>query len=91
MQVTVEIPDEFAGYIVPAGSNPARLLLEDSVAAGLPQPPPGPWNRSARSSASPPAWKLDPFLQRYEIYDYNCPGSGGGYRHFRPLQKRKAG
>jgi hypothetical protein len=69
MQVTVEIPDEFAGYIVPPGSDPARLLLEDSVAAAY---------RNRRLTMEQvrqilgfaTRMEVDPFLQRYEIYDY---------------------
>jgi hypothetical protein len=69
MQVTVEIPDEFAGYIVPAGSDPARLLLEDSVAAAY---------RNRRLTMEQvrqilgfaTRMEVDPFLQKYEIYDY---------------------
>jgi predicted HTH domain antitoxin len=29
MQFTVELPDEFAGQVIPAGSDPARAALED--------------------------------------------------------------
>lgn len=69
MQVTVEIPDEFAGYIVPAGSDPARLVLENSVAEAY---------RSRRLTMEQvrqilgfsTRMEVDPFLQRYEIYDY---------------------
>jgi hypothetical protein len=69
MQITVEIPDEFAGYIVPAGSDPARLLLEDSVAAAY---------RNRRLTMEQvrqilgfaTRMEVDPFLQKYEIYDY---------------------
>jgi hypothetical protein len=69
MQVTVEIPDEFAGDIVPAGQDPARLLLEDSVAAAY---------RDRRLSMEQvrqilgfaTRMEVDPFLQKHEIYDY---------------------
>ena len=33
MQVKVEIPDQFASFLVPPGSDAGRRLLEDSVAA----------------------------------------------------------
>lgn len=29
MQFTVELPDELAGQVIPAGSDPARAALED--------------------------------------------------------------
>jgi len=31
MQVVVEIPDEFAQQILPAGQNPSRALLEETA------------------------------------------------------------
>jgi len=69
MQVTVEIPDEFAGYIVPPGSDPARLVLENSVAEAY---------RNRRLTMEQvrqilgfaTRMEVDPFLQKYEIYDY---------------------
>jgi hypothetical protein len=90
MQVTVEIPDEFAGYIVPAGSNPARLLLEDSVAAAY---------RNRRLTMEQvrqilgfaTRMEVDPFLQRYEIYDYTVQDLAEDIDTFDRLQKRKAG
>ena len=90
MQVTVEIPDEFAGYIVPVGSNPARLLLEDSVAAAY---------RNRRLTMEQvrqilgfaTRMEVDPFLQRYEIYDYTVQDLAEDIDTFDRLQKRKAG
>ena len=69
MQVTVEIPDEFATQLVPAGSDPARLVLENSVAEAY---------RSRRLTMEQvrqilgfaTRMEVDPFLQKYEIYDY---------------------
>jgi len=69
MQVTVEIPDEFAAQLVPAGSDPARLVLENSVAEAY---------RSRRLTMEQvrqilgfaTRMDVDPFLQKYEIYDY---------------------
>jgi hypothetical protein len=31
VEITITIPDEFAGRIIPQGSDPARLALEDVV------------------------------------------------------------
>ncbi len=31
MQVTVEIPDNLAAQVIPAGQDPARALLEDAL------------------------------------------------------------
>jgi len=69
MQVTVEIPDEFASQLVPPGSDPARLVLENSVAEAY---------RHRRLTMEQvrqilgfaTRMEVDPFLQKYEIYDY---------------------
>jgi hypothetical protein len=69
MQITVEIPDEFAAQLVPEGSDPARLVLENSVAEAY---------RSRRLTMEQvrqilgfaTRMEVDPFLQKYEIYDY---------------------
>jgi hypothetical protein len=69
MQVTVEIPDRFVSHIVPEGTDAARRLLEDSVAASY---------RERRLTTEQvrqllgfaTLMEVDPFLKRYEIYDY---------------------
>lgn len=69
MQVTVEIPDQFVRNIVPEGKDAARRLLEDSVASSY---------RERRLTMEQvrqllgfaTRMEVDPFLQRYEIYDY---------------------
>lgn len=69
MQVTVEIPDQFASLILPEGTDAGRKLLENSVAAAY---------RERRLSMEQvrqilgfaTRMEVDPFLQRYEIYDY---------------------
>jgi hypothetical protein len=69
MQVKVEIPDQFASFLVPPGSDAGRRLLEDSVAAAY---------RERRLTVEQvrqilgfaTKMEVDPFLQRYEIYDY---------------------
>lgn len=70
MQVTVEIPDPFVPNIIPEGTDAARRLLEDSVAAAY---------RERRLTLEQvrqilgfaTCMEVDPFLQRYEIYDYS--------------------
>lgn len=69
MQVTVTIPDEFAATLVPAGCDPARLLLEESVARAY---------RDRRLTMEQvrqvlgfaTRMQVDAFLQEHEIYDY---------------------
>jgi Uncharacterised protein family (UPF0175) len=90
MQVTVEIPDEFAGVIVPAGQDASRLLLENSVAAAY---------RDRRLSMEQvrqilgfsTRMEVDPFLRRYEIYDYTVEDLEKDIAAFDRLQTRKAG
>jgi hypothetical protein len=69
MQVTVEIPDEFAAQLVPAGSDPARLLLEESVASAYRE------HRLTMEQVRQilgfgTRMDVDVFLQKHEIYDY---------------------
>ena len=69
MRVTVEIPDQFVPNLVPEGKDAARRLLEDTVAASY---------RERRLTMEQvrqllgfaTRMEVDPFLLRYEIYDY---------------------
>jgi len=69
MQVTVDIPDQFAPHIVPEGKDASRRLLEDTVAEAY---------RERRLTMEQvrqilgfgTRMEVDPFLQKYEIYDY---------------------
>jgi hypothetical protein len=69
MRVIVEIPDQFAAELLPAGSDAPRRLLEDSVAQAY---------RDRRLTMEEvrqllgfaTRMEVDPFLQRYEIYDF---------------------
>lgn len=69
MQVTVNIPEEFVPLLVPEGTDASRKLLEDSVAEAY---------RARRLTMEQvrqilgfaTRMQVDPFLQRYEIYDF---------------------
>lgn len=69
MQVTVDIPDQFAHDLVPEGCDPARLLLEEAVASAY---------REGRLTTEQVRvllgfgyfMQVDAFLSRHEIYDY---------------------
>lgn len=69
MQVTVEIPDQFLPFLVAEGTDVPRKVLEDTVAQAY---------RERRLSMEQvrqilgfgTRMEVDPFLQRYEIYDY---------------------
>ena len=69
MRFTVEIPDQFVPLLVPPGTDAGRRLLEDTVASAY---------RERRLSMEQvrqilgfgTRMEVDPFLQRYEIYDY---------------------
>jgi hypothetical protein len=69
MWVTVEIPDQFVRYIVPAGHDASRALLEEAVAGAY---------RDGRLTMEQvrqllgfgTRMQVDAFLQAREIYDY---------------------
>jgi len=69
MQVTVEIPDEFAEVLAPAGVDVGRRLLEDHTAQAY---------RDGKLTmyeiqgilGLPTRTDVDPFLLRYKIFDY---------------------
>jgi Uncharacterised protein family (UPF0175) len=90
MQVTVDIPDEFVAQLVPAGSDPARLLLEDSVAAAY---------RDRRLTMEQvrqilgfaTRMEVDPFLQKYEICDYTVEDLKQDIATLDQLLAKKAG
>ncbi len=71
MQVTVEIPDEFAEVLAPAGEDAARKLLEDRTAQAY---------REGKLTmhevqcilALPTRMHVDPFLLKYGIVDYSA-------------------
>jgi hypothetical protein len=69
MQVTVEIPDQFAEQLVPLGCDPGRALLEQSVASAYRE------NRLTMEQVRQALnlstrIQVDTFLQSHEIYDY---------------------
>jgi Uncharacterised protein family (UPF0175) len=69
MRVNVEIPDQFVQYLVPAGRDASRALLEEAVAGAY---------RAGRLTMEQVRQLLgfgtrmqaDSFLQLHEIYDY---------------------
>ncbi len=69
MQVTVEIPDQFAQDLMPEGCDPARLLLEEAVASAY---------RDGRLTTEQVrvllgfgyCMQVDAFLAKHEIYAY---------------------
>jgi hypothetical protein len=90
MQVTVEIPDEFAGDIVPAGSDPARLLLEDAVAAAY-RDRRLTMEQVRRILGFATRMEVDPFLQKHEIYDYSVEDLAEDIAAYDRLQNKRAG
>lgn len=69
MQVTVEIPDEFASNLIPAGTDGGRKLLEDSVAEAYRQRRLT-MEQVRRLLGYGTRMEVDAFLGKYEIYDY---------------------
>ena len=69
MQVTVDIPEEFVGVLAPEGEDTARKLLEDHTAQAYRD---GKLTMHAVQQilGLPTRMHVDPFLLKYEIYDY---------------------
>jgi hypothetical protein len=69
MQVVVEIPDEFAAELAPPGEDAARKLLEDRTAQAYRE---GrlTMEQVRRILGLPTRMHVDPFLLRYQIFDY---------------------
>ena len=69
MQVVVEIPEEFASVLAPAGEDVARKLLEDGGAQAYRE---GRLTTAEvrRALGFATRFEVDPFLKKYEIYDY---------------------
>jgi hypothetical protein len=68
MTVTVEIPDSVATSIVPEGTDAARKLLEDAVAQAYREGKIA--TKGLREALGLEWFEVDPFLLRYQIYDY---------------------
>jgi hypothetical protein len=83
----MEIPDQFAP--LPSGTEAARRLLENSVAAAY---------RERRLTMEEvrqilgfaTRMEVDPFLQRYEIYDYTVEDLEEDMAAIRELMKTRA-
>jgi len=69
MTVTVEIPDIVAGDIVPEGIDAARKILEDAVAQAYREGKLTTY-QVQMALGLPTRMHVDPFLLKYEIYDY---------------------
>jgi hypothetical protein len=90
MQVTVEIPDEFAAQVVPPGSDAARLILENSVAEAY---------RHRRLTTEQvrqilgfaTRMDVDPFLQKYEISNYTAEDLRSDIATLQDVLDRKGG
>ena len=89
MQVTVDIPDDFLPLLVPEGTDASRKLLEDSVAAAY---------RDRRLTMEQvrqilgfaTRMEVDPFLQRYEIYDYTVEDLKQDMAAMKEFMKKRA-
>jgi Uncharacterised protein family (UPF0175) len=69
MTVTVEIPDAVAAAVLPEGVDPARALLEDAVAQAYREGKLTTYEVQI-ALGLPTRMHVDPFLAKYEIYDY---------------------
>lgn len=71
MQVTVDIPDEFAQQIVPEGRNASRALFEEA-ATGAFRDHRLTTEQVRRLLGYGTRMQVDAFLQQHEIYDYTA-------------------
>ncbi|MEO7029938.1 MAG: UPF0175 family protein [Acidobacteriaceae bacterium] len=69
MTVTVEIPDSVAADVLSESIDPARKLLEDAVAQSYREKKLT-TEQVRRALGFPSRFQVDPFLLKYEIYDY---------------------
>jgi hypothetical protein len=69
MQVTVDIPDQFARQIVPDGKDAPRMLFEQSVASAYRQ---GrlTMEQVRQALGLSTRFEVDTFLQQHDVYDY---------------------
>jgi hypothetical protein len=89
MQVTVDIPDEFAAELLSPGEDAARKLLEDHAAQAY---------REGRLTMEqvrlilrlPTRMEVDPFLLRYQIFDYTIEDFRQDIANLRRLRKQPA-
>ena len=69
MVVTVEIPDEVASLLAPAGEDTARKLLEEHVAQAYREG--RLTTMQLRQALGFESWyEVDPFLLKYKVFDY---------------------
>jgi len=88
MQVTVDIPDEFADILAPAGEDPARKLLEDRTAQAYRE---GKLTMEEvrRALGFSTRLEVDPFLTRYQIFDYTIQDFREDVRNLKRLRQRQ--
>lgn len=89
MQVTVEIPDEFVAELAPAGEDAARKLLEDHTAQAYREGKLT-MEQVRRILGLPTRVHVDPFLLRYEIFDYTIDDFREDVANIRRLRKQHA-
>jgi hypothetical protein len=71
MNLTVEIPEGFAGVLPRNGKDAARRLLEDAVAQAYREGRIG--SRGVREALGMASrFEVEPFLLKYGIYDYTA-------------------
>jgi uncharacterized protein UPF0175 len=88
MQVTVEIPDEFADVLAPAGEDTARKLLEDRTAQAYREGKLT-MDEVRRALGFSTRLEVDPFLLKYQIYDYTIDDFRDDVRNLRQLRRQQ--
>lgn len=89
MQVTVDIPEQFVPVIAAGDTDAARKLLEDAVAQSY---------RERRLTMEQvrqilgfgTRMEVDPFLKKYEIYDYTVEDLRQDMAAMKEFMKKRA-
>lgn len=82
--MTVEIPDAVAASLVPEGVDPARKLLEDAVAQAYRDGKLTTYEVQMALGFST-RMDVDPFLGKYQIYDYTIDDFREDMKNLRQL------
>jgi hypothetical protein len=88
MTVTVEIPDAVVASLLPEGVDPARKLLEDAAAQAYRDGKIA--TKGLREALGLEWFEVDPFLLKYQIYDYTIEDYRKDLETLKELDKIRA-
>ena len=88
MQITVSVPDDLAGPLLPAGLEPTRAALE-AIAVEAYRQRRISGGQLRRLLVIPSRYELDGFLKRHEVYDYTIEDFEHDLASIREFRKKK--